>query len=127
MPSETLFRKTRLFTSADDVVAVDADVQGEMVARSRRDADERQAVRLRNGCDDRERSVSARDAERIRAAGNLGRGERGPIVAASEDAHGDAALIRTLDEARAFRATAAGHGVDEQDRPLRRIDPAPGI
>ena len=86
---------------AEDVAAVDADVKGEVVARSRRDADKRQVVSVRDGGDDRERSVSTRDAERIRAAGNLVRGERGEIVAWSEDAHGDAALARVLDEPRA--------------------------
>ena len=50
---------------SDRIVAVEADVAGEMVAGAERDADERQVALDRDVGDRRERAVAARHAERI--------------------------------------------------------------
>ena len=55
---------------ADQIAAVDAEVEREVVAGAGGNADERKPVRERGCCDDGERPVAAGDAERVRAARN---------------------------------------------------------
>ena len=64
---------------ADEIVAVDADVEREMVAGAGGNADEREAVR-ESGCGhDGERSVAAGDPERVRAVRHGLVDERGSL------------------------------------------------
>jgi hypothetical protein len=74
-PTERLQRAAR-------VVPVDPEVAGEVVARAEGDADEGEVSFERDGGDGRQRSVTARDPERIR----VGRArEPGRVLAVSED------------------------------------------
>jgi hypothetical protein len=54
----------------DQVAPVDPEVEREVVSRTGRNADERDVVLVRSRRHQRERSVAARHAERIRAVGN---------------------------------------------------------
>ena len=89
-----MFRKTRSFARptsitrssrsherierADRVVAVEPDVAREVIARPERDAYERQPALQRDLGDRRERTVAARDPERVRVSSA---GELGQVVA----------------------------------------------
>ena len=106
---------------ADEIAAVDADVEREVVARAGGDADERKVVRECDCCDDGERSVAARGAERVRAARDRVFDERGEVVIRAQDDHVDAELARPLGEAGARRLAAAGSRVQEEHGPLRWI------
>ena len=106
---------------ADEIAAVDADVEREVVAGAGGNADERKVVR-ESGCgDDGERSVAAGGAERVRAAGDRVFDERCEVVVRAQDDHVDAELARPLGEAGARRLAAAGSRVQEEHGPLRWI------
>ena len=106
---------------ADQIAAVDADVEREVVAGAGGNADERKLVR-ESGCGhDGERPVAAGDAERVRAARHRLVDERCEVVVRAQDDHVDAALARPLGEAGARRLAATGPRVDEEHGPLRRI------
>ena len=111
---------------ADQIAAVDADVEREVVAGAGGNADERKAVR-ESGCGhDGERPVAAGDAERVRAARHGVVDERCEVVVRAQDDHVDAALARPLGEAGARRLAATGPRVDEEHGPLWRIRGRPG-
>ena len=83
---------------ADQVVAVDADVEREVVAGAGGNADERKVVRESGRGHDGERPVAAGGAERVRAARHRVVDERREVVVRAQDDHVDAALARPLGE-----------------------------
>ena len=92
---------------ADQIAAVDAEVEREVVAGAGGNADERKVVR-ESGCGhDGERPVAAGDAERVRAARHRVVDERCEVVVRAQDDHVDAALACPLGEAGARRLAAA--------------------
>ena len=92
---------------ADEIAAVDADVEREVVAGAGWNADERKVVRERGCGHDGERPVAARGAERVRAARHRVVDERCEVVVRAQDDHVDAELARPLGEAGARRLAAA--------------------
>ena len=134
-PSETLLTNTRPFTSArsttrspavherveraDDVVAVHAEVEREMVARSRRDAGVGQSVLGGDRRDDRLRAVAARHRERVGAALDGRAHERLEVAPGSQLDRLDAAGASLLGEVEALGLAAAGARVEEQHRAAR--------
>jgi hypothetical protein len=75
------------------VASVEAEVAGEVVARSERDADEGQVSFERDGGDRGQRPVTARDPERVR----IGRArEPGRVLVVSEDVRFDPERLRLL-------------------------------
>ena len=112
---------------ADQIAAVDAEVEREVVAGAGGNADERKVVR-ESGCGhDGERPVAAGDAERVRAARHRLVDERREVVVGAQDDHVDAALARPLGEAGARRLAATRPRVHEEHGPLRRIGGGPGV
>ena len=106
---------------ADQIAAVDAEVEREVVAGAGWNADERKVVR-ESGCGhDGERPVAAGGAERVRAARDRVVDERCEVVVSAQIDHVDAALARPLGEAGARRLAATGLRVDEQHGPPRPI------
>jgi hypothetical protein len=93
------------------VVAVEADVAGEVVPRPVRDADERQVALERHLGDRRERAVAARDAKGLRW--RLPR-ELARVVAAPEDPHVDSPRVRIARELLRCRPRVARARVHEQ-------------
>ncbi len=88
-------------------MAIDADVQCEMVARAGGDADEREPVRECGGRDDGQRAVAAGGTERVGSPRD-GLGDQcSEVVAGAQDDRVDAALARQLGEAGAGRLPAA--------------------
>ena len=110
---------------ADQIVAIEAEVEREVVAGAGGNADERKPVRECGCCDDGERPVAAGDAERVRAARHGVIDQRCEVVVRAQDDHVDAALARPLGEAGARRLAAAGPRVDEEHGPPRRINGVP--
>ena len=106
---------------ADEIAAVDADVEREVVAGAGGNADERKHVREASCGHNRERAVASGDSEGVRAVRDRLVDERRKAVPGAEDDHVDAALSRALGEAGARRLAAAGPRVDEQHGPLRPI------
>ena len=106
---------------ADEIAAVDAEVEREVVAGAGGNADERKPVRECGCGDDGERSVAAGGAERVRAARHGLVDERCEVVVRAQDDHVDAELARPLGEAGARRLAATGLRVDEEHGPPRRI------
>jgi hypothetical protein len=95
--------------SACRVVAVEPEVAREVVPRPERHADERQPALDRDVCNDRERPVAARHAERlrVRAARDLLE-----VVLVAEDVCGDAARPRRRQQL--LDAAVAGGRVNDQ-------------
>ena len=110
---------------ADEIVRRDAEIAGEVVARTGRDADERQSVGHRGRRHDRQRSVSARHPERVAVVGHRSRNERREVVAGSQEHRLDATFTRRLVEARVAGLAAAGQRIDEEHRPLRDFSAQP--
>ena len=106
---------------------VDAEVEREVVARARRNAHEREVVRVCSRGDDGERSVAAGHAERIRAARDGLTDESRQSLIGAEDGHLDPAFACAVGESGAHGRPVAGLRVDEQDRPLRRIRRPPAV
>jgi hypothetical protein len=75
------------------VVPVDPEVAGEVVARSERDTDKGQVSFERDGCDRRQRSVTARHPEHVRFGCAR---EPGRVLAAAEDVRLDPERLRLL-------------------------------
>ena len=88
---------------ADEIVAIDAEVECEMVARAGGNADEGKSVRECGRRDDGQRSVAAGDAERVGAARDGVGYQRSEVVVRAQDDHVDAALARPLGEPGARR------------------------
>ena len=112
-----MLRKRRPFTSADvdpaldsggerveradRIVGIEAEVEREVVARARRNADEREVVLDGGRGDHAERPVAAGSAEHIRAARDCVRDEPGQVVLRAQDDHVQAVLAGPLGETRA--------------------------
>jgi hypothetical protein len=106
---------------ADEIRAVNADVEGEVVTGTGGDTDERKVARERGRRRDGERPVSAGDAERVRPVRHGLVDERLEVVAGAQDDHVDAALACPFGEAGAGCLAAARPRVDKQHGPLWRI------
>ena len=111
---------------ADEIRAVNADVEREVVTGTGGDTDERKLVRERGRGRDGERAVAAGDAERVRAVRHGLVDERREVVAGAQDDHVDAALACPLGEAGARCLAAARPRVDKEHGPLWRICRRPG-
>ena len=99
---------------ADEIVAIDAEVECEMVARAGGNADEGKPVRECGRRDDGQRSVAAGDAERVGAARDGVGDQRPEVVVRAQDDHVDAALARPLGEPGARGLAAARLRIDEE-------------
>ena len=109
---------------ADDVVAVDAEVEREVVARAGGDAGVRQAALGGDRGDDRLRAVAAGHRERVGAAIDRVADERLEVVARLQLDRLDPARARLVGEREALRLAAARARVEEQHRSARRRRPA---
>ena len=69
----------------DRIITVDPEVEGEMIARTGRDAHEWQSMRGRDRGHHRLGAVAAGHAQRIRAPGDRGLGQRLQVVARLEE------------------------------------------
>ena len=98
----------------DDVVPVQAEVEGEVVARPCGHADEGKPVLERHRSDDRERAVAAGDAERAGSTLDRRAGKLGEVVARAEHDRVDSALARSFRQGGASGLAAAGFRVDEE-------------
>ena len=105
---------------ADDVVAVNAEIEREVVARARRDAHIGNVVLAGDLGDDRLRPIAAGHAEHTRASLHRGKRERAQVVAGREHDRLDAALLALLGEMEAPDLPAARARVHQQDRAARR-------
>ena len=99
---------------AHDVMPVEAEVESEVVARPRGDADERQPVLARDSRDDRKRPIAARNAERISAICHCFRNELCEPLAGLEDDDVDPSFPCQIENGGAH-AAAARIRVHEQD------------
>ena len=106
---------------ADQIAAIEAEVEREVVAGAGGNADERKSVRECGCSDDGERPVAAGDAERVGAARHCVSDQRCEVVVRAQDDHVDPALARPLGEAGARRLAATGLRVEEEYGPPRRI------
>ena len=93
---------------ADRVVRVDAEVEREVVARARRNAHEREVVRVCRRGHDRERSVAAGHAEGIRAA-------RDGLIDESRQSLIGARTVTSIPRSRARSARAVRTAVPSPD------------
>ena len=94
-----LFAVVECRECADRVVAVEADVPGEVVAGPERDADERNVLLDRDVGDRRERAVPARHPQHVSVCAPRDLGQVVPLL---EEVHVDPALPRSV--AQLFRA-----------------------
>ena len=94
------------------IVAVEAEVAGEVVPRPERDADERHVLLDRDLGDRRERAVAAGHPEHVRAG--LPR-HLGQVVALLQQVDGDAPLARGVAELVGTRRVRAGAWVDDEE------------
>ena len=92
---------------ADDIVAVDSEIQREMVSRARRNAGVGQVELRGDRGDDRLRPVATRHRQRVRATRNRVPGELLEVLAAGELDWLDAALGRLVGEREALGLAAA--------------------
>ena len=106
--------------SSHDVVAVDAEIEREMVTRPRRHAHVREPPFGGDRGDDRLRAVAARHAYRVRAVGDRVAHERREVIAEMQLDRLDAASASLARDLEALRLPAARLRVVEQHRPLRR-------
>ena len=94
------------------VVAVEAEVAGEVVARAERDDDERQVALDGDRGHARDRAVTARRAEHVR----VGRAcQLGDVVVLAEHSRLDPARLRRGGELVGRRALGPGARVDQQE------------
>ena len=104
----------------DDVVAVDAEIEREVVAGPGRDAGVRQPELGGDRGDDRLRAVPAGHGQPVRAARDGGADQRLEVVTALELDRLDATLAGLLGQREALRFAAAGLRVVEEHRLPRR-------
>ena len=97
----------------------DPEVAREVIARSGRDADERQVLAARRGGDDGHRAVPAGHAEGVGAAGDRITHESRQIAPGLQDDTTDAQSARLLAQPDAGRRATSRGQVDEQDRTLQ--------
>ena len=83
---------------ADEVISIDAEIEREVVAGAGGDTDERKPVGPCGGGHDGERPVAAGHAERIRPVRHGSIDEGCQVLVWLEDAGGDAALTRLIDQ-----------------------------
>ena len=100
----------------DRVVAVEAQVAGEVIPRPERDADERDVLLQRDLRDGGERAVAAGHPEHVRARAP---GELGQIVALLEKSDVDAAGAGGVAQLLRGRGVGAGVRIDDEDRSHR--------
>ena len=96
---------------SDRIITVDSEVEGEMVARTGRDAHEWQSIRGRHRGHHRLGAVAAGHAQRIRAPGDRGLGQRPQVVARVEENGLDApatGLVREMQSPRPSRHPTSG-------------------
>ena len=105
---------------ADDVVAVDAEVEREVVARARRDAGVGQVELGGDRGDDRLRAVAAGHRQPVGAAGDRVAHELLEVPRGAELDRLDPARAGLVGQREALGLAAAGLRVEEQHRPLRR-------
>ena len=94
----------------DDIVAIDTEIEGKVVARPRRDADVRNVVLRRHRRDERLRSVAAGNTDRVRTSRHGSRRDAEQIVAVPEHDRFDSPRGAFADEAEALSLPAAGRG-----------------
>ena len=104
----------------DDIVAVDAEVEREVVAGAGGHARVRQPELGGDRGDDRLRAVPARHREPVRAALDRAADEHLEIVTRLQLDRLDPPLARLLGEREALRLPAAGARIEEQHRSARR-------
>ena len=104
---------------ADHVVAIDAEVEREVVARPRRDAGVGQAVLGGERRDDGLRTVATRHRQRVGAAVDRPPHQCHQVLPGRQLDRLDAALARLVGEREALRLAATRAGVEEQHRPAR--------
>ena len=110
---------------AHDVVAVEAEVEREVVARSRRDADVGDVAPGGDRRHERLRAVAAGHPDDLRAARDRALGELEQVIAALQDDRLDAPLAGLGGEVEALGLAAAGLQVDDQHRRVRLRRRAP--
>ena len=106
---------------ADDVVAVDPQVEREVVAGAGRDAGERQVVLGRDRGDERLGAVTARRREPVGASGHGVTNELLEVVAGLQLDRLDPARPRLVGQVVADGLASAGPRVPHHDRALRRL------
>ena len=105
----------------DDVVAIDPEIEREVVPGAGRDARVREVELGGDHRDDRLRAVSARHRERVSSvAPTASRTSCLQVVAAVQLDRLDPAPARLVGQLEALRLAAAGQRVVEQDRVRRR-------
>ena len=104
---------------AERIVAVEAEVPGEVVARPERDADERHVLLDRDLGDRAERAVPARHPEHVRVCAPR---DLRQVVALLEEVDVDAALARGVAQLLGARRARAGAWVDDEES-LHRVRP----
>jgi hypothetical protein len=107
------------------VLAVQAQVHGQVVAGAGGDADEPDVVAGGDAGDQGLGAVAAGHAEDVGATGHGVLGELEQVVAGLEEDRDDAAPVGLGDQVEALDLAAARPGVHEQDRPGRRPDRRP--
>ena len=109
--------------SADDIVAIEPEVEREMVASPGRDADVCNVVLHRDACEERLRAVTPGHADHVRATRARALGKLSEVASILEQHRLDTALLRLGCEVEAFGLPAAGPRVDDQhpaEGPRRR-------
>ena len=109
------------------VVAVDSEVEGEVVPGPGRHADKRKPAGGSHGRHLGQRAVAARHPQRTRAAGRSSTGQGGQALARIQDDHLDAELACPLGDPRTRRSAAARPGVHEQDGRAGRAGGLPAL
>src|SRR6185312_6923187 len=122
-----LYAVDERFERADEIAAVEAHVEREVVAGPSWDADERKVARERGRGHYSERPVAPGGAQCVCAARHRAGDERCEVVVRAQDDHVDAALARRPGEAGARGLTTTGPRVDEERRPPRRARGGPGV
>jgi hypothetical protein len=105
---------------SDDVVAVDAEIEREMVTRPRRHTHVRESPIRGDRGDDRLRAVATRNADGIRTVGDRVADMRREVIAEVQLDRLYAARASLACDLEALRLPATRFRVVEQHRPLRR-------
>ena len=100
---------------AEDVVAVEPEVEGEVVAGAGRDADQRDVGGHRHAGHQRLRPVPARHADHVGPPVDRALGELEQVVPGLEDHRLDAASAALLGQREALRLAATGPQVHDED------------
>ena len=106
---------------ADDVVPVETEVEGEVVARAGRDADMGDVMPHGNGGDQRLRAITPRHPDDIGTPSHGVFRELAKVVTGPEEQRFDPAFPRLLQQVEALGLPAARLGIDDQHASLRRL------